>query len=396
MFKQHITSQLEQRKQAGLLRSLISAESTGKYIVVEGKQYLNFAGNDYLGLATNSDVQSASLHRAAGATASPLVTGRNSIHCQLEQALLDWTQAPSRFACLLYSSGFAANTGVISALFNSKNSDARLVQDKLNHASLMDVGKHVQALGHCKQIRFQHNDISSLQQVFENKCDTDAPKLVVTEGVFSMDGDTADLTKTKALANHNKAWLMLDDAHGIGVTGDKGQGSFAEQGLSLSESDIHVITFGKALGSQGAAVIADRDVIQYLANFSREYIYSTHLSPLQAEATLNNVKVLQQQTWRREKLEQNIHLFRELAKKLPFKLLQSDAAIQPVLVGNETLAMTLSEQLKLNGIWAGAMRYPTVAKGQARLRVTITANHEAKDIEYLVSVLEKLAEEHHA
>lgn len=396
MFKQYITSQLEQRKQAGLLRTLISAESSGKHIVVAGKQYLNFAGNDYLGLATNSEQQAGSSSAAAGATASPLVTGRNAIHSQLEQALLDWTQAPKSFACLLYSSGFAANSGVISALFNSKNLEARLVQDKLNHASLMDAGKHAQAMGHCKQFRFQHNDMVSLQSTLQNKCNNQAPKLVVTEGVFSMDGDSANLAKTKTLASEHQAWLMLDDAHGIGVKGDKGQGSFVAQGLALTDSDIHVITFGKAIGSQGAAVIADKDVIQYLANFSREYIYSTHLSPLQVESTLRNVKLLQAQSWRREKLEQNIASFKELAARLPFQLLESDGAIQPVIVSEETIAMSLAEQLKQQGIWVGAMRYPTVAKGQARLRVTITASHDIADIQYLVTVLAKLAEEYHA
>ena len=395
MFKQHITSQLEQRKQAGLLRTLISAESSGKHIVVAGKQYLNFAGNDYLGLASSS-LQHNEVRVAAGATASPLVTGRNAIHCQLEQTLLDWTQAPKNSACLLYSSGFAANTGVISALFNSKNLEARLVQDKLNHASLMDAGKHVQAMGHCKQFRFQHNDMTSLQSTLQNKCNHQAPKLVVTEGVFSMDGDSASLAKTKALASEHQAWLMLDDAHGIGIKGDKGQGSFVAQGLALTDSDIHVITFGKAIGSQGAAVIADKEVIQYLANFSREYIYSTHLSPLQAESTLCNVKLLQTQSWRREKLEQNIASFKELAARLPFQLLESGSPIQPVIVGEEKMAMTLAEQLKQYDIWAGAMRYPTVAKGQARLRVTITASHDTTDIKYLVNTLEKLAEKYHA
>lgn len=392
MFKHYITSQLEQRKQAGLLRQLISADSSGKQITVAGKAYLNFAGNDYLGLAAEIYAPA----QAPGATASPLVTGRSSVHCQLEQALLDWLEAPNDFACLLFSSGFAANTGVLSALFNTKNADARLIQDKLNHASLMDAGKHVQAMGNCRQFRFQHNDLQSLQGLLQTKCNTDAPKLVVTEGVFSMDGDSADLNKVKALATEHRAWLMLDDAHGIGVKGDRGQGSFAEQQLGLTDSDIHIITFGKAIGSQGAAVVAQRDVIEYLANFSREYIYSTHLSPLQAQATYRNVKLAQMEHWRREKLQQNIGLFRTLIQALPYSLLDSDSAIQPIVVGDESTAMLLAQQLKQQGIWAGAMRYPTVAKGQARLRVTLSASHEEKDIIYLADVLKRLAGEHNA
>lgn len=390
MFKQYIKDQLAQRQRAGLLRELICADSYGNKIEVAGKQYINFAGNDYLGIASDSASQISS---PSGATASPLVIGRSQIHCQLEQALLSWVEAPNDFGCLLFSSGFAANTGVISALFNHKNSEARLIQDKLNHASLIDVGRHVQAMGHCRQLRFQHNDLSSLNNIITTKCQVDAAKLVVTEGVFSMDGDSADISQIRALANAQQAWFMLDDAHGIGTKGDRGQGSFAEQGVQFSESDIYVVTFGKAIGAQGAAVIAHKDTIDYLANFSREYIYSTHISPLQAQAVLNNIKVIQQQPWRREKLVSNIELFRGLAKGLPFELMPSDSAIQPVIVGEESAAMSLAHELKQQGIWVGAMRYPTVAKGQARLRVTITASHQKSDIEQLLESLAKLAEE---
>lgn len=390
MFKQYITEQLEQRQQAGLLRQLICAESRGSSIEVEGKSYTNFAGNDYLGLATDSE-QITTV--ASGATASPLVTGRNSIHCQLEQTLLDWVEAPANFGCLLFSSGFAANNGVISALFKEKNADARLIQDKLNHASLMDAGKHVQALGHCRQYRFGHNDLANLQHILANKCQASGPKLVVSEGVYSMDGDSADISEIRRLATEQQALFMLDDAHGIGITGDKGQGSFAHQGIKLTDSDIYITTFGKAIGAQGAAVIADQQVIDYLANFSREYIYSTHLSPLQAQAVLSNIKRVQEQTWRREKLNENIALFRTLAAELPFCLLPSDSAIQPVVVSDEHLAMSLAYGLKQQGFWVGAMRYPTVAKGKARLRVTLSANHGSQDIKALVDALAKLAGE---
>ena len=390
MFKQYIKEQLALRQSTGLLRELICADSHGKNLEVAGKRYINFAGNDYLGIASAS---AKPLSASSGATASPLVTGRGKIHCRLEQHLLNWVEAPQDFRCLLFSSGYAANTGVISALFNQRNGEARLVQDKLNHASLMDAGKHVQALGHCRQLRFQHNDVSSLDKILSTKCQLEAPKLVVTEGVFSMDGDSADIRQIRQSASAQQAWFMLDDAHGIGVKGDRGQGSFAEQGIQLLESDIYVVTFGKAIGAQGAAVIAHKDTIDYLANFSREYVYSTHISPLQAEAVIHNIGVIQQQPWRREKLSSNIELFRELARELPFTLLPSDSAIQPVMVGDENLAMSLASGLKQQGIWTGAMRYPTVAKDQARLRVTITANHEQSDIKLLIESLAKLAGE---
>lgn len=389
MFEQRIAEQLAQRTQAGLLRQRQISKSQGKWLYVNDHSYLNFAGNDYLGLASaqrSSGVES-------GATASPVVTGYTELHRELEQTLLAWLNAPEHFSCLLYSSGFAANTGVISALYNRKDTDAVLLQDKLNHASLMDVGKHMQALRHCRQHRFMHNNMDQLSQLLAQKCSDHSPKLIVTEGIFSMDGDGADLCTLRKLSKAHKAWLMVDDAHGIGVHGACGQGSFAEAGLNYQDTDIHVVTFGKALGTQGAAVIAAKDTIEYLVNFSREYVYSTHLSPLQAAATLGNIQRLQQQAWRREKLKENIALFRDKAAKLPYTVLPSYSAIQPIVIGDESKTREVAEALKAKGIWTGAMRYPTVAKGQARLRVTLSANHERGDIINLFDALTMLAEE---
>ncbi len=384
MFEQQIAAQLANRRQAGLLRTRSQVKTLGSKVLMSDKEYTNFAGNDYLGLGS----EMLELSRVySGATASPLVTGTSSLHTRLEQELLTWLEAPEDFGCLLFSSGFAANTGVISALFNNKNADARLIQDKLNHASLMDAGKHVQAMGHCRQHRFEHNNTNKLQSILRDKCDLNAAKLVVTEGVFSMDGDSPDLPVIKQLCQQNNAWLMLDDAHGVGIHGNKGQGTFAKHGMTLSSSDILVVTFGKAIGAQGAAVLASQDTIEYLTNFSREYIYSTHLSPLQAEATFLNIQKVQKQDWRRDKLQQNIGLFHHLAAELPFSLLPSDSAIQPIVVGGEELALDIAQKLKQKGIWTGAMRYPTVAKGQARLRVTLSSMHSEQEIKQLVDEL---------
>jgi len=207
-----------------------------------------------------------------------------------------------------------------------------------------------------------------------------------------MDGDSPDLAKLKTICEQNQAWFMLDDAHGVGVQGEQGRGTFAAQGIELSESDILVTTFGKAVGAQGAAVLAHKDTIDYLTNFSREYIYSTHLSPLQAEAVRHNISVLRQEDWRQAKLQQNIALFRELASGLPFDLLASHSPIQPILIGEEDKAVAIAQKLKEKGIWVGAMRYPTVAKDQARLRVTITTNHDEQDIRLLVEELARLGD----
>jgi 8-amino-7-oxononanoate synthase len=209
-----------------------------------------------------------------------------------------------------------------------------------------------------------------------------------------MDGDSPELSKMLTVANDYNAWFMLDDAHGIGVNGERGEGSFAKQQQHLNSTHILVITFGKAIGAQGAAVIADKSVIDYLTNFSKEYIYSTHISPVQTQLVLSNITKVQQQQWRRIQLHHNIEYFKSLMAALPFTLLPSDSAIQPILVHNEVLCMTMAEALKQQGFWLGAMRYPTVAKGQARLRLTISASHTEDDIKGLVQALALIGEQY--
>lgn len=388
MFQQHLIQKLKDRQTAGLLRTRQLVEPNGATMFVAGKSYVNFSGNDYLGLAQDSsDVTRVN----SGAIASPLVVGRHAIHQELESELLDWVNAPKTHGCLLFSSGFAANTGVISALFNEKSQGAFLFQDKLNHASLMDAGKHAQALGHVRQLRFAHNQVEDLNKKLTTKVDTDSNTLVVTEGVFSMDGDSPDLAKMTQTSRERNALFMLDDAHGIGVNGASGQGTFAGQGLTLGDTDILVVTFGKAIGAQGAAVIAHNSIIEYLVNFSREYIYSTHLSPLQTQAVINNIKKAKVDHWRREKLQENIEFFRKEMAKTNFQLMQSNSAIQPILIGDEKDAVLLSDELKRAGFWVGAMRYPTVSKGQARLRATITAQHTHEEITDLVNCFHQYA-----
>lgn len=388
MFDEQIVNQLELRNRSGLqrIRRVVDPLNATR-IIVEGKEYVNFSGNDYLGIASDSQVSKAF---DSGATASPLVTGRGSIHLELEQQILAWLGANDDYDCMLFSSGFSANNGVINALFSEKNIEARLYQDKLNHASLLDAGKHIQAQRHGKQYRFNHNDFAHLQTIMA-KNHTRQPNLVVTEGVFSMDGDSPELHKLNNTIQPYNSWLMLDDAHGIGVLGKDGAGSLAHQGLSLADCDLYIMTFGKAIGSQGAAVIAKKSTIEYLTNFSREYIYSTHLSPLQTHATIDNINTIKQQQWRRDKLAENIAYFKKAMVSSPYQIMNSQSAIQPILIGEEKMAVNISEKLKSFGIWAGAMRYPTVAKGKARLRVTISAIHEYSDIDLLVSLLAKIS-----
>ncbi|NVK24477.1 MAG: 8-amino-7-oxononanoate synthase [Gammaproteobacteria bacterium] len=396
MFKQHITKQLAARKEAGLLRRRLVGDTVeNNLIVIDGKRYINFSSNDYLAIAQSSNGSSVALNEQnelanSGAMASPLVIGRSNIHQQLEQQLLSWVHAPSHYDCLLFSSGFAANSSVINTLFNDKNGNATLFQDRLNHASLLEGGRQSQGLGHCRQYRFKHNDVAHLSQLLNAKSKTSSPTLVATEGVFSMDGDAPDLQSISQISKKHDAWVMVDDAHGIGTLGQGGSGSLAAQNVSLADIDILVITFGKAIGSQGAAVIADSHTIDYLVNFSREYIYSTHLAPIQAQMTMQNISKIQNESWRQEKLQENISLFRQLMLGSKFELMPSHSPIQPVLIGDEVDSLRIADQLKKAGIWANAMRYPTVAKGQARLRVTLTAGHSKQQITLLAKALNEV------
>lgn len=401
MFEQFVKAQISARKNSGLLRQTQQVNQLdGRQVEVGGKVYLNFASNDYLGLAADAQNDHVSLAQkfavhnvSSGATASPLVTGLADIHQDLQQQILFLVNAPKGHGCLLLSSGFAANSAVIRALFNVTDSNALLFQDRLNHASLLDSGAASQGQGFCRQYRFKHNDHLDLERKLQQKCDTQTRFLAVTEGVFSMDGDSPDLAQFSSTCKKYGGWLMVDDAHGIGVNGEVGGGTIAAQNLPLDSVDILVTTFGKAVGAQGAAIIAPQYLIDYFVNFSKEYIYSTHLSPVQAAWVSHNLEKLQNQSWRRDKLQQNIRQFKTLLNQHGFADTLSHSAIQPIIVGDEQRAVTLAERLKAQGIWLSAIRYPTVPKGEARLRVTLTSAHKTEDIDLLFKILVELGYE---
>ena len=384
LFKQ-LQQKVQQRRETGLLRQTRVFDAVdARHLTYEGRAYLNFSSNDYLGIGSDSKPQKA---ETSGAMASPLVVGRTKIHQQLEHLLLEWLGAPASHACMLFSSGYAANSGLVHALFNEKVGNALLLQDRLNHASLLASGALVQSQGYVRQFRFKHNDLEHLSELVTKHEAMTKPSLAITEGVFSMDGDAPDLAQFHSLlSSHSIPW-MLDDAHGIGALGAEGRGSLDAQGLSLEDCDILVVTFGKAVGAQGAAVIAKQGIIDYLTNFSKEYIYSTHLSPMQAGAVINNIQAIRKEQWRRDKLSENIDYFRSNLASTNYSLMASQSAIQPLIVGDERDALQLSELLQSSGIWASAMRYPTVAKGAARLRITLTTKHEKEDLDRLLELL---------
>jgi 8-amino-7-oxononanoate synthase len=370
-----IDAALNTRAAASLLRHRqCIAKVSAREIEVDGKRYLNFASNDYLALAD----QPLNLTGQPGSRSSALVTGFQSVHAAFESQLCE---AFGYDKALLFASGFAANTSVLQALFNDPavGRESELFQDKLNHASLLDGALHSQA----KLTRFNHNDVGHLRARLEKSKAKN--KLIVTEGVFSMDGDCAPLADIAQLAKTHNAWLMVDDAHALGVVGDNGLGSI-ERGV---KPELLVITFGKAMACQGAAVLCSERVQQYLLQFSREYIYSTAMSPMLTDIASSQFAQLRNAVSQRAALKNNIAYFTQTAAQLGIAVMPSDTAIQPIVLGSADNALAAQQQLKERGIWLTAIRPPTVPQNAARLRVTLTAAHTTQDIDALLNALKE-------
>lgn len=349
---------------------------------IAGKPCLTFCSNDYLSLANHPDIisafQQASNEWGVGSGAAHLINGHSRPHQQLEEALAAFT---GRERALLFSTGYMANLGVVSALMQSGD---RVYQDRLNHASLLDAAK----LSDARQIRFQHNDTAHLLQRMQKQSTGQA--MILADGVFSMDGDTAPVATLARIARDKDAWLMIDDAHGFGVLGDTGAGLLEQEGMTQNDVPILMGTLGKALGTAGAFVAGSNELIEYLIQTARTYIYTTAQPPAVAAATLTSLKLVQQENWRHEHLRTLIQQFRSGAKQLGLTLMDSQTPIQPIMVGDSGDALTMSQQLEAEGILVTAIRPPTVPKDTARLRVTLSAGHSTEDVEHLLGALEKI------
>ncbi|KTS33014.1 8-amino-7-oxononanoate synthase [Pantoea dispersa] len=345
-------------------------------ITLDGQRYRHFSSNDYLGLSQHPAVMAAwqqgVREAGVGAGASGHVTGYSRHHAQLEQQLASWLGYPR---ALLFISGFAANQAVIHLL--AQKSD-RIIADKLAHASLLDAASHSPATLR----RFAHNQPASLAKLLATRAE--GGTLVVTEGVFSMDGDSAPLAELAAETRRAGGWLLVDDAHGIGVTGEQGRGSCWQQQV---KPELLVVTFGKGFGVSGAALLCDDATADYVEQFSRHLIYSTAMPPAQCCALLAALQQIQQGDALRARLQQNIARFRAGAAQLPWQLMASDSAIQPLIVGENRAALVLSQRLAQAGCWVSAIRPPTVPPGTARLRITLTAAHHPEDIDALLEAL---------
>jgi 8-amino-7-oxononanoate synthase len=348
--------------------------------VIDGRPMLSFCSNDYLGLASHPDLVSALAEGAArygaGSGSAHLVTGHGEAHRRLEEQLADFTGRPR---ALLFSTGYMANLGVISALAGRGH---HILADRLNHASLTDGVR----LSGARLHRYPHADTARLRELCQG---TDAA-LVVSDGVFSMDGDLAPVPELARAARAAGGLLMIDDAHGLGVLGATGRGTLEHFGLGAAEVPILVGTLGKAFGTFGAFVAGSEALIELLIQRARSYIYTTALPPAVAHATLAALAVAGREPWRREQLRHLVRRFRRGAAELGLRLADSHTPIQPLIAGDASRALDWSRQLEERGILVTAIRPPTVPRGSARLRITFSASHREDDVDLLLEALARL------
>lgn len=360
-------------------QQLIEKSDKGR-IKIAGRWYHNFSSNDYLGLAQSQVLRQLAGEAAAevnpGSGASPLVTGYTAAHRQLEDYLCERL---NRERVLLFNSGFSANQAMIQTLMRH---GGLILADKLSHASMLDGALASKA----RLKRFTHNDVSHLKRLLHT---SDEDVLVITEGVFSMDGDTAPIKDISQHTVKAGAMLMLDDAHGFGVSGPTGAGTAEAEQLSQQALPVLMATFGKAVGTSGAFVALSAQLHDYLINFARHYIYSTSISPLMAQITLASLRLIEKEQWRRDKLYENTRLFCQLASAEGVPLTPSETAIQPVIIGASQRTLELADYIRRQGFWVGAIRPPTVPEMSGRLRVTLSAIHEENEIIELVQVIAK-------
>ncbi|MDG6778891.1 8-amino-7-oxononanoate synthase [Thiomicrorhabdus sp. zzn3] len=390
--QQRFTPLLEARRQAHLYRQRpLSFSAQQPQMQINGLPMVNFSSNDYLGFANHPQIKHALIDAlqnddlSYGSGAAHLVSGHHLHHHLLEDEIADWLGVER---ALLFSTGYMANLAVQQVLMQPGDT---LLGDKLNHASLIDGARHCAA----EFKRYPHRDMNALQRRLEQIQPADGNQvLIATDGVFSMDGDIAPLAEIQRLAQAHQTWLLVDDAHGFGMLGQDGRGSFDYLGLKPSADTVLVGTLGKAFGTSGAFVAGSEVLIESLIQFARPYIYTTAMSPLNALATREALKLVKQGDPERQRLQAHIQRFREGALALRLELWDSPSAIQPILLGDSETALQWSEALKQQGFWVAAIRPPTVPKGQARLRVTLSAAHTEEQVDALLQALKQIQANH--
>lgn len=376
-----LAAELQRLQDASLYRRRRVIEGPqGPYQVIDGKEVISFCSNDYLGLANHPEViqalQRSAEHFGVGSGAAHLINGHAYPHHALEEELAAFTGQPR---ALLFSTGYMANLGVIDALCPRGHV---VFEDRLNHASLLDGAR----LALARLQRYAHGDTQSLTRLLTQYHSNAA--LIVSDGVFSMDGDLAPLPELTQLAQQYAVPLLIDDAHGFGVIGTNGRGCIEYFNLAPENTPILVGTLGKAFGTFGAFVAGSEELIEFLIQKARTYVYTTALPPAIAEATRTSLRLVQTEPWRREKLQHLISRFRKGATELGLSLMPSITPIQPLVIGDADAAMHASQKLLKHGIFVSAVRPPTVPDGTARLRITFSASHSENDVDRLLSALE--------
>ena len=355
---------------------------------IDGKNILTFCSNDYLGLANHPLIKQAMIDAikiyGTGSGAAHLVNGHSTAHHQLEEELAEFTGYPR---ALLFSTGYMANLGLCQALLDKND---YVFEDRLNHASLIDGGLITGA----RFQRYLHNDANSLEKklaALTHSADNDT--LVLTDGVFSMDGDIAELPALTSLCKQTASWLMVDDAHGFGTLGNTGKGCLQHFALDSSDVPVYMATFGKAMGTAGAFITGSDDLIETVIQRARTYIYTTAMPAAIAEATRCSLRVQQDEPQHLQQLNDNIAYFRRCCNESALPVSASQTAIQPLLVGEDETAVNISAQLFDRGFLVTAIRPPTVPEGTSRLRITLSAKHTHQDIDQLVEALHPLFEQ---
>jgi 8-amino-7-oxononanoate synthase len=377
-----LNAQLAELEAQGLRRQRRVLESPqSARVTLDGREFVAFCSNDYLGLAADPRLVQAAQEGGArygvGAGASHLVLGHSTVHHALEQALASFVELPR---ALLFSSGYMANIGVVTALVCR---DDAVFADRLNHASLNDAA----LLSRAQFKRYSHGDAAALEKLLA--ASRARRKLVVSDAVFSMDGDIAPVPALLALCERHDAWLLLDDAHGFGVLGNDGRGVLAHFGIAAPRV-IYMATLGKAAGVSGAFVAAQDGVIDTLIQRARSYVYTTATPPLLAHALLKSLQLISDEQWRRDQLQQLIVVFKQSLKLRLWTLLPSDTAIQPLLIGANRAALDVAQRLAGHGLLVPAIRPPTVPQGTARLRISLSAAHSEHDVLRLTAALNAL------
>jgi 8-amino-7-oxononanoate synthase len=368
-------------QERGENRRRLVEQNTSKEKRMNGKKVLSFSENDYLGLSRHPKVVAAYKRGIDeyGCYSSPaLMTGFTTAHAALEEELAAFVNMPR---ILLFTSGYIANLGVISALLNRSDT---IVHDRLNHLSLLDAS----FLAGAELIRYKHRDLNSLNQALSKK--NNGRLLIATDGVFSMDGVLADIASIASIAKKNNAWLMVDDAHGLGHLGKTGKGTLEH--LNVSPSDIQILmgTFSKGFGTSGAFIAGSEELIRLMIDSSHPYLCSSSLPAAVAEATRAALQVIKTETWRRDKLFTLVKQFKTGATQLGYNTGNSESAIQPIFLGDPTKTLDVSQRLMEKGIHTSPIRHPIVPIDSARIRISINADHTEQHIQRLLQALEEI------